>query len=438
MDELYITRLQIEKVRHLKNITIPIGKDEKKHLIITGKNGSGKTSLLDALAAFLEKEITGEFLDGVEKLEEVWKKVTADSPAPYLPGQSEESGQEKIDAELNHTFPESRKIFYSGKCVLAYYKADRIFYASLPAHVEKVNLKDLYEINETPRQDFVKYLLDLKMKEALAVSGGKTEKAEQIREWFARLESLLRKIFEDDTLTLEFDEETFRFFIHMSGREKFDFNSMSSGHSAIWDIVADLMLRMEKQSQRTFRFDMPGIVLIDEIETHLHLELQKKIMEILTGIFPNVQFIVTTHSPFILNSLENVVIYDLENHTLVENGLTEVPYEGIVEGYFQADSMSDELKGLQDPQIEHLLPHKNGKWPDRKFDWENLFWACGHCNRVKNQKKYEEGILNCCQRDPEEAMLFHLKQGNVEVCPKSSEDREAALASKLVNEVFNL
>lgn len=93
MDELYITRLQIEKVRHLKNITIPIGKDEKKHLIITGKNGSGKTSLLDALAAFLEKEITGEFLDGVEKLEEVWKKVMADSPAPYLPGQSEESGQ---------------------------------------------------------------------------------------------------------------------------------------------------------------------------------------------------------------------------------------------------------------------------------------------------------------------------------------------------------
>lgn len=83
------------------------------------------------------------------------------------------------------------------------------------------------------------------MTEALAVSGGKTEKAEQIREWFARLESLLRKIFEDDTLTLEFDEETFRFFIHMSGREKFDFNSMSSGYSAIWDIVADLMLRME-------------------------------------------------------------------------------------------------------------------------------------------------------------------------------------------------
>lgn len=33
--------------------------------------------------------------------------------------------------------------------------------------------------------------------------------------------------------------------------------------------------------------------------------------------------------------------------------------------------------------MEHLLPHKNGKYLDRKFDWNNLFWACGHCNNVK-------------------------------------------------------
>lgn len=45
-----------------------------------------------------------------------------------------------------------------------------------------------------------------------------------------------------------------------------------------------------------------------------------------------------------------------------------------------------ELADLQDPQIEHLLPHKNGEYPERKFDWNNLFWACGHCNGVKNQK----------------------------------------------------
>ena len=89
---------------------------------------------------------------------------------------------------------------------------------------------------------------------------------------------------------------------------------------------------------------MPGIVLIDEIETHLHLELQKNIMSFLTTIFPNVQFIVTTHSPFILNSLGNIVIYDLESRILIENGLTDVPYKGIVEGYFRVDTHSKELK----------------------------------------------------------------------------------------------
>ena len=114
--------------------------------------------------------------------------------------------------------------------------------------------------------------------------------------------------------------------------------------SAIMDIVLDLMIRMVKKKGRIFEFDLPGIVLIDEIETHLHLELQKQIMHILTCLFPNIQFIVSTHSPFVLNSLDNVVIYDLENHIIVENGLSDVPYDGIVKGYFQVDTLSDTLK----------------------------------------------------------------------------------------------
>ena len=85
-------------------------------------------------------------------------------------------------------------------------------------------------------------------------------------------------------------------------------------------------------------------MLIDEIETHLHLELQKRILPILTKLFPNLQFIVTTHSPFVLNSLENAVIYDLEKNILVKEGMQKLPYEGIVEGYFGADQLSDELR----------------------------------------------------------------------------------------------
>ena len=91
---------------------------------------------------------------------------------------------------------------------------------------------------------------------------------------------------------------------------------------------------MESQSDRKFDFSVAGIVLIDEIETHLHLELQRRILDLLTSIFPNIQFILSTHSPFIINSVDNAVIYDLEKNLLVENGLSDVPYAGIVEGYF--------------------------------------------------------------------------------------------------------
>ena len=71
------------------------------------------------------------------------------------------------------------------------------------------------------------------------------------------------------------------------------------------------------------------IVLIDEIETHLHLELQKLILPMLTELFPNIQFIVSTHSPFVINSIENATIFDLEKKTLVPNGLGNIPYTWI-------------------------------------------------------------------------------------------------------------
>lgn len=98
-----------------------------------------------------------------------------------------------------------------------------------------------------------------------------------------------------------------------------------------------------------------------------------------------------------------------------------------------------EMKNLQDPQVEHLLPHKNGRYPERKFDWDNLFWVCGHCNSVKNQKKYDEGILDCCKSDPEQEISFQLKAGKIELKRLSSRKDEAIDRTiSLVGETFNL
>ena len=358
MEQLYITDLTIKKVRHLKDILIPLSGNQIKHLILTGKNGSGKTSVIDAMAYHLDSVFTDKWFSFREQqLKDVQNQMDA-----AVQSQCGEVRILELESELRKRKEELEQIRkglhinYNGNAediyalkdkyhyIMAYYKADRIFQAEQPRHVEKVQLKDYYGLMEFPRNEFVKYLLDLKMTEALARNNSKTEKADGIKIWFDKFEKLLKRVFADETVELEFDEETFEFRILQQGKEPFHFNTLSSGYQAVLDIVLDIIMRMQNQTQRAFDFNLPGIVLVDEIETHLHLELQRNIMPFLTAVFPNIQFIVTSHSPFILNSIQNVVIYDLEKNILVENGLDNVPYDGIVEGYFGADKLSDTLK----------------------------------------------------------------------------------------------
>lgn len=290
MESVYITKVILEEVRNLTYAEIPLSTKEKKNLIITGKNGSGKTTVLNALASYLNAVFES---NGVEQTEKYIKQEEKELEYEKTKGGTESDirGYEEcihglknelfrvkqgIEFELNWPREHAHQLFQDGRVILAYYKADRVFRTDIPRHVEKVQLQDQYSIDENPRDNLVKYLLDLKMTQALSATNGKQEKAADIQRWFDNFEKLLQKIFENKQLKLEFDEETFKFSIKEPEKEAYDFNSLSSGYAAILDIVVDLMIRMEKQTNRTFQYDIPGIVLIDEIETHLHLELQKK------------------------------------------------------------------------------------------------------------------------------------------------------------------
>lgn len=57
--------------------------------------------------------------------------------------------------------------------------------------------------------------------------------------------------------------------------------------------------------------NIQGIIFIDEIDAHLHVSLQKQILRFFIKSFPKIQFIVTTHSPFVVTSVTNSIIYDL-------------------------------------------------------------------------------------------------------------------------------
>ena len=121
---------------------------------------------------------------------------------------------------------------------------------------------------------------------------------------------------------------------------------------------------MVRKNGHSTEFDLPGIVLIDEVEAHLHLSLQRRVLPILTGLFPNVQFIVTTHSPFVLSSIENATLIDLEARMLVRGGLVGSTYESIVEGYFNVDALSEDLRQKFDRYRNHQ-PRRRQRWRQR-------------------------------------------------------------------------
>lgn len=81
----------------------------------------------------------------------------------------------------------------------------------------------------------------------------------------------------------------------------------SDGYKMVIAMVADIASRMaEGNPQAENPLTTPGIILIDEIDLHLHPRWQRKILRKLHEVFPNVQFIVTTHSPIILLGVSDI------------------------------------------------------------------------------------------------------------------------------------
>lgn len=356
--EHYITEIYIDELRHLSNIAISLNSEERQHLIITGKNGSGKTSLLMALKQYLQAINDKRFEDLIERY------------VPRLPKIKEslnkaETETEKYEIKKSNAFALEQikqyadgvrvlfndnehleSLYAQGNFITAYFPANRKTHIEHSRGVEDVKLQDAYAVNSKPGELLHKYMVHLKTQQSYARNEGDTGIVDMIQRWFDRFVGALRILLDNDTIDLEYDYKEYDFKIHESGRIPFGLETLSDGYSSVIQIVSDLILRMDKNwllGGKISQYDTEGIVLIDEIETHLHIALQKKIMPFLTSFFPKIQFIVTTHSPYILNSLSNVKVYDLENCLELED-LSAYSSGDLAEGFFEADEYSDQLR----------------------------------------------------------------------------------------------
>ncbi|WP_095880235.1 AAA family ATPase [Fibrobacter sp. UWS1] len=248
------------------------------------------------------------------------------------------------------------KDFNNGDFIVAYYKALRVPSFEEVKVLEKPKLSISTNIQESSTNQFLKFLVDYKIQAALARNEGNFDDDDHIKKWFDEFKDCLRSIFDDSNLDLIFDYHKYSFSIQSLGKV-FKFTELSAGYAAALDIVSDLMLKMQKKGSLTRAYEKPGIVIIDEPETHLHLSLQRQIMPILTKLFPHVQFIVATHSPFVLSSIENAIAFDLENKETVED-LTEYSYDSLAEGYFGV-SLESGILATRLERLEELIKRTN-------------------------------------------------------------------------------
>jgi predicted ATP-binding protein involved in virulence len=140
-------------------------------------------------------------------------------------------------------------------------------------------------------------------------------------------------------------------------------NSIStSGFSAFLSILTELLMRTDLLRKQTnnYTYDPCGFVLIDEPETHLHLEMQYQILPLLTSLFPNLQFIVATHSPAVASSIKNATVFDLSTRQATGDQAAGSSYSELMQTHF---GVENEYSNVADAIIKRInelaqLPNK--------------------------------------------------------------------------------
>lgn len=154
-----------------------------------------------------------------------------------------------------------------------------------------------------------------------------------------------------------FDIELQELMVELSNGETLSFDNLSDGYRNMLAIVADIAhraARLNPQLEGDAARLTPGIVLIDEIDLHLHPKWQRQIIQCLKSSFPKVQFIVTTHSPFIIQSLERGEVIDLSSGSLLDPEF-ETDNESSVHFRISEEARPSPGESYKDRSIEDIV-----------------------------------------------------------------------------------
>jgi predicted ATP-binding protein involved in virulence len=319
-----IKELQINSFRGFDSLNLEFNRNQPT--VFIGINGAGKSTILDCLAillslltvkiensqnsllSFNETDIKNGSLSTHNEIAIYWEDFEEFRWSLSQNFEVEEKDIRELEALVN-------KIRNTSLPVIVYYPTNRVVF-EIPLRIKN------------------KHSLEPKTALDEALTGGQIN-FRRFFEWFRHREDLENEFYKykpeeypdrqleavrtaisqllDGFTNLRIQRLPLRMTVEKQGKE-IVIDRLSDGEKCLLAMVGDLARRLAIANPI---LDNPlvgrGVVLIDEIELHLHPQWQREIVPKLIGTFPNCQFIITTHSPQVISHLKPESIYILES-----------------------------------------------------------------------------------------------------------------------------
>lgn len=343
-------------------------KDKAEVHILTGENGTGKTTILLILAElFKEYSPNSKILSRIHKGKGLF--ITTDIPT--------NSGSEIIEireyaihrwgGSIIHNFlnnikaknPENISFAFFGYSGYRTAKGD--------------GLVNIEEITTNPFEDalnfekfidsnlILKWVANVKTKELIARGKGvnNTNYTSTVQQIEKALSDITGKIIEFDL------EESLKVTVKVNERN-LSFDVLPDGLKSIISWLSDLLMRLDRidwADKSKSILEQNFILFLDEIEVHLHPSWQRKILPVVQDLFPNAQIFISTHSPFVVGSVDGARVYKFK---LDENNNSVLDSEYLTEDGNSYDRILEEIFDVKErfgvgvqKQLETFKEYKN-------------------------------------------------------------------------------
>lgn len=370
--KFYLSRIELHNFRLFDSSAVNFNPGIN---VIVGENGYGKTTLLDAIASGIGGSPFTDYTKPLKSYNKIDVKIRRITERDI---KRDKTGHLNYQADLFLSFLRgnnyldihrsriSRKEFFSDNSI------SQLFARGMSASAIQENSKlelPLFAFYGTGRlylKRFSRGKLDdnkIRFGDRLSAYDGCLEPSSNeqfLKTWFSpeklrylshsRSEHLFQELLSilqesipgKPKVSVSKDKKEMLFqFSNSESSLSFDF--LSDGQKAMIAMIADISIRCLILNRNSFANEVikntSGVVLIDEIDLHIHPKWQREIIDNLKNAFPRLQFIITTHSPFVIQSLEDGELVRLNSNS--PNGkYVNQSLEDIVE----------EIQGVENPQ----------------------------------------------------------------------------------------